>query len=96
MVNNLKQYSSRLTQVVEPLRELWRNNTLWCWESKHQQAFKAIKEELTKTPVLIYFDSNVDNVIHVDGFLKGLGAVLLKKGIPVFYVSRVLMPVEAG
>ena len=56
MINYLKWYSSRLKQVAELLKELLRNDTLWCWESKDQEAFKAIKEELTKTPVLAYFD----------------------------------------
>ena len=43
-------------QVAEPLKELLRNGILWCWESKHQEAFEAIKQELTKTPVLAYFN----------------------------------------
>ena len=50
MVNYLKCYSSQLTQSVEPLKELLRNDMLWCGEFKHQEAFEAIKEELIKTP----------------------------------------------
>ena len=45
-----KQYSSRLTQVAEPLKELLRNYILWFWKSKHQEAFDTFKEELMKIP----------------------------------------------
>ena len=48
MVNYLKWYSSRLMLLAEPLKVLLRNDTWWCWECKHQEAFKAIKEELKK------------------------------------------------
>ena len=96
MVNYLKWYSSWLTQVAEPLEKLLRNDTLWCWQSKYQQAFKTIKEELTKTLVLAYFDLKADPVIHMDGSMIGLGVVLLQKGRPGIHVSRTLTPAETG
>ena len=51
MVNYLKCYSSQLKWVAEPFKELIRNDTLCCLKSKHKNVFKAIKEDLTKTPV---------------------------------------------
>ena len=62
-----------MTQVAEPLKKLARNDILWCWESKHQEAFEAIKEELTKTLVLTYFNPKADHIIQVDRCMKGLG-----------------------
>ena len=96
MVNYIIWYSSRLMQVAESLKELLRNDTIWCWESKHQEIFKAIKKGLTKTPVLAYFNPKEDHFIQVDGSMKGFGAVLLQKGRPLIYVSRMLMPAETG
>ena len=96
MVNCLKQYSSRLMHMAEPLKELLRNDTLWCWESKYQEAFEAIKEELTKTLVLAYFDPKVDHIIQVYVSMKVLGAFLLEKVRPVICVSRTLMLLEIG
>ena len=96
MVNYLKHYSSQLTQVTEPLTELLRKDILWCWESKHQEAFKTIKEELTKTPVLAYFNPKADHIIQVDGSMKGSGAIPLQKGKPVIYVSRALTTGKIG
>ena len=96
MANYLKWYSSRLIQVAEPLKELLRGDILWCWEFKHQKTFNAIKEELTKTPVVAYFDPKADHIIQVDGSMKGLGVVLLQKNRHVIYVSRTLTLAETG
>ena len=67
-----------------------------CWESKYQEAFEAIKEELTKTLVRVYVDWKADNIILVDRFINGLATVLLQKGRPVIYVSRTLTVAETG
>ena len=88
MVNYPGCYSSQLTQVAELLKELLGNDMLWVWKSKHKKEFEAIKEELTKTLFLPYFDSKADHIIQEDGSIKGLGAVLLQKNRPVIYVSR--------
>ena len=40
IMNYIKYSSSQLTQVAEPLKELLRNDMLWCWESKHQEHLK--------------------------------------------------------
>ena len=47
--------------------------------TKHQKSFKAIKDELTKTPMLAYFDPKAKHIRQVDGAVKGLGVVLLQK-----------------
>ena len=72
------------------------NDALGYWESKHQGAFKAIKEELTKTPVLAYFDLKADYVNQVNRSMKALGTVLLQKSRPVLYMSNILALAEAG
>ena len=66
----------------------------WSWDSIHQEAFDASKEELTRTPVLAYFSPKAEHVIQTDDSMKGLGAALLQEGRPVIYVSRTLTPAE--
>lgn len=66
----------------------------WSWDSSHKEAFDAIREELTRTPVLMFFNPKVEHVIQTDASMKGLGAVLLQEGRPVVYVSRTLIPAE--
>ena len=47
---------------------------------------------INQDPSFAYFNPKADHVIQVDGSRKGLGAILLHKGRPVIYVSRMLMP----
>ena len=57
-------------------------------ESTHLDAIDTIKEELTKTPVLIYFNPMSAQVIQTDASLKGLGTGVLQEVSPAIYVSR--------
>ena len=41
------------------------------------EGFEAIKDELTKTSMLAYFDPKADHYIQVEGSMKGLSVVLL-------------------
>ena len=77
MVNYLKHYSARLIGLSKPLKPLLREEMEWTWDSSHQDALHAIKEELSRTPVLVYFDRKAEHVIQTDASMKGLGAVLL-------------------
>ena len=52
----------------------------------------AVKEELTKTPMLTYFNPKSEHTIQTGALLQGLGAVLLQEGRPVIYISRTLSP----
>ena len=56
MVNYLKRYSAQLTRLFQPLKPLLREDMAWSWDSSHKEAFDAIKEELTRTPVLAFFN----------------------------------------
>ena len=93
-LNYLKRYSAKLTRLFEPLKPLLREEMEWTWNSSYQDVFDAIKEELSRTPVLAYFDRKAEHVIQTDASTKGLGAVLLQEGKPVIYVSRTLTPTE--
>ena len=53
-------YSVQLMKLSEPLKPLLREDVEWTWDSTHQDAFDAIKEELTKNPVLAYFNPKAD------------------------------------
>ena len=94
MVNYMKRYSSNLTKLCHPLRELIKEKAIFAWETQQQEAFKAVKKELTSTPVLVYYDKSKKHVIQTDASLKGLGVVLLQEGQPVIYASRSLLPAE--
>jgi transposase InsO family protein len=94
LVNYMKRYSQNLSKLAHPLQELVKQNTVYQWESQQQTAFDTIKDDLSKTPTLKFFNPSSNHIIQTDASLKGLGAVLLQDGQPVMYASCSLLPAE--
>ncbi len=100
MVNYLGRYIPNLSTVGQPLYELLKNKNTWTWSHTQQAAFERIKELLTTTPVLAYYDLSKPTAVSADANSYGLGeeGVLLQlhgeQWKPVAYCSRRLTEVE--
>lgn len=94
MINYLNRFSPTIAQVSEPLRQLMKREVAFVWLPEHQRAFQELKQIITDTPVLAYYDPDKENLIQSDASLKGLGCVLLQDGKPVCYASRSLSDAE--
>ena len=86
----LSKFLPRLNTVCEPLRRLKDSNSVFDWLPQHEDAFVSIKELITQTPVLRYFDVSEEVTIECDSSDVGLGAVLTQDGQQVTYASRAL------
>ena len=87
------------SNIVEPLRELMRKEKKWLWGEEQTKAFEALKESLSREPVLVCFHLDAPNFVVTDASPVGLGAILLqdqgtgqRRSIP--YISRSLLPTE--
>ncbi len=91
----LAEESCKLTQ---PLRELLSSKVVWTWGSRQQEAFKNVKEELSKPTVLAKYDPQAPLKVSADSSSFGIGAVLLQRSEetwkPVVYASRALSETE--
>ena len=94
LVNYLSKFMSHLSVMCEPIRSLVHADVVWQWTHEHEEAFSKLKEAISKTPVLRYFDSNEETTLQCDVSSTGLGATLLQRGQPVAYASRALTPTE--
>ena len=94
MVNYLSKFLPCLSQVMEPINALTRKGVEWSWNACHDKAFCKLKELLTEAPVLTYFNSEKELVIHTDASDRGIGAALLQDGKPLAYTSRALSDTE--
>lgn len=56
--------------------------------------FAQIKDLITKTPVLAYYDVEKDVQLQVDASSKGLGTVLLQDDQPIAFSSKTLTSSE--
>ena len=73
--------------------------TEFVWPKECQEGFDALKHALTMAPVLAYPDYTQPFILETDASLKGLGAVLSKKGKDgevriIAFASRSLRPSE--
>jgi hypothetical protein len=94
----MTQYVSRFipnyATMTEPLRRLTRSDVAWTWSASEQQMFDKLKQSLTKTPVMAYFNPMLHTTVLVDASPVGLGAILTQNGKVICYASRALTPTE--
>ena len=93
-VTYLSRFMPTLSEVSEPLRKLREKNNLFMWESQQEEAFQTIKNMISSTPVLKYYDVVSETTIQCDASDSGLGTTLLQDGQPVAFASRSLSAVE--
>ncbi len=84
------KFSARIAELSEPLRQLTCKNTAWNWGPEHEEAFRDLKKEITSAPVLGFYDPTKELTLQTDASTKGLGAVLLQKGKPIYFASKSL------
>ena len=75
---------------------LTRKDTPWNWSDECQEAFQRIKDSVSATPVLAYYDPHKELIVQVDSSLTGLGTVLLQDGKPIEYASHALTSSEVN
>ena len=88
MVNYLNRFSPVLAQISQPIRNLVKNDAPFQWQAEQQQALQLIKDTISKSPLLAYYDPEKESVIQSDASMYGLGYVLLQDDKPVCYTSR--------
>ena len=57
MVNYLQRYAPNLSQATAPLRDLLKETSQFRWDTPQEQSFNNVKQVISETPVLKFFDS---------------------------------------
>lgn len=73
MINYLGKYIPDLATVGQPLYELLRSTSVWIWGPVQQAAFDKIKELLTTSPTLKYYDANRRTVVSANASSYRIG-----------------------
>ena len=89
----LSKFLPHLSDITKPLRELMQRDTVWVWEQA-QDALAKLKQAVSSTPVLRYYNLKEEVTLQGDASQSGLGAALMQNKQPVAYVSRALTPTE--
>ena len=83
-----------LADLTKPLRELTQQDSPWTWDHPQQAAFEKLKEAVSRTPDLRYYNLKEEDTLQCDASQSGLGAAVLQGGQPVAYASRALTLTE--
>ena len=98
LANFSQRFIAEFATKTQPLRELTKKDTPWCWEAEHEKAFEKLKAALTTDTTMSYFDPLEHTEVIVDASPVGLGAILTQRGDAglriISYASRALTPVE--
>jgi len=86
-------------KMVRPLTELTKNDRGFVWTPDCQQAFDAVKQALTSTPIMAYpMNEGGEFILDVDASGVGIGGVLqqVQDGVEkvIAYASRALNKAE--
>lgn len=87
------KFIPNLSARNQPLRQL-EHEVDWHWDEAQERAFNDLKEAITSTPTLKYFDVSDDITLSVDASSFGLGACIMQREQPVAYASRALNTAE--
>ena len=100
----LVQYCARFIPsfviIASPLWDLTNARAKWKWGTAEENAFRAVKRQLTQAPVMAFFKQGAETRITTDATPVGIRAVLEQKQEdgqyrPVHYASRKLTPPES-
>ena len=100
LTNYVSRFIPQYANITKPLRDLTKKDTPWMWKEEQQEAFEKLKELLSKSTTVSYFNPKAKTELVVDAGPFGLGAILTQTGkgdAPkvVAYASRALTDTES-
>ena len=100
MITYLGKFIPNLSNETAPLRLLLEKDTLWSFDKPQKDAIRALKNLVTQSPTLQYFNPKLPIRVSSDASTLGLGAMLEQKHnnewLPVAYASRSLTSAETN
>ena len=98
MINYLGKFVKNLAKETAPLRLLLKKENEFVMDKPQVEAVKRLKDIVTSTPVLKYYDPSNPIRIRTDSSSEGLGAMLEQEmngeWYPVAFASRSLTNAE--
>ena len=98
LANYYRRFVKDFAVIAKPLHRLTEKGAVFRWSEACQQAFAALRDKLTSTPILAFPDFSVEFVLDTDASGTGIGAVLtqVQEGTErvIAYASRTLSKAE--
>ena len=95
MAQYVSRYIPEYATIRALLRALIKKETPWQRSDEQQHAFDKLKDSLTKSHVMPYFNPAQETKVIVDASPVGLRGLLAQDGKVISYASRALSDVES-
>jgi hypothetical protein len=89
-----RRFIPDFSRIAKPITELLKKEAKFVWGQKCKDAFHALRQHLTTTPVLAQPDSSKQFDMYCDASGTGLGCVLMQDNQVIAYASRAVRPHE--
>jgi hypothetical protein len=95
--NFLRRWVKDFSSLAKPLTTLTRKDERWNWGKEQEEAFNAIKQGITSSPVLMHPKPEEPYYLETDASGVALGAILSQKGEddrmhPIAFLSESFTP----
>jgi transposase InsO family protein len=90
MLNYLSSYIPNLADETATLRLLLKKDSAWLWDENYETIFSKVKQCITTSPVLAYFNPLLPITLSVDASQFAVGAVIMQNDKPCAYASQSL------
>ena len=98
MINYLGRFVPSLSSTMKPILDLLKEDTAWNWDQPQQHALDSVKNIISNTPCLAYYNPAKPTMVSADASSFGLGGALFQQHgdnwMPVAFCSRTLTPAE--
>ena len=98
MINYLGRFVPNLAAIMQPVTDLLKSNRAWTWGLSRQEAFAKVKQIISGSTVLVFYDPKTLTVVCADASSYGIGGVLMQgygdQLRPVTFCSRTLTETE--
>ncbi|PFX23812.1 Retrovirus-related Pol polyprotein from transposon 17.6 [Stylophora pistillata] len=97
VLNYLQKVAPNLSEVTAPMRELLKEENHFLWDEKVQgPSFERVKQLISESPILKYFDPKAAMELRCDASDMSLGACLMQHSQPVGYASSAMTKTEVN
>jgi hypothetical protein len=82
-----RRFIPDFSRIAKPMTELLKKGVKYEWSQKCEDAFNALTQHLTTTPVLAQPDNTKPFAVYCDASGTGLGCILMQDNRVIAYAS---------
>ena len=96
LMTYLSPFIPKFSTQAKPLRDLMKADIPFEWDTDHELCYTQLKQLVSKSGALAYYNATQPLTLEVDASQKGLGAALTQNGHVVAFASKSLTRTQSN